>query len=69
MTRPRTPDLVTDAIFLSIVCPSLWRKCEAVNVPHTWKVEKGTLTATQRYKVEERPKAIFPWCFSFYQEK
>lgn len=28
----------TDTICLSIVCPSLWRKCEAANFPHTLKI-------------------------------
>ena len=28
----------TDTIRLSIVCPSLWRKCEAANFPHTLKI-------------------------------
>ncbi len=28
----------TDTIRLSIVCPSLWRKSEAANFPHTLKI-------------------------------
>ena len=49
---------MSSRFFLSIICLSLWKKCEAVSLPDTLKVGKGTLTTKQRFKVEERPKAI-----------
>jgi hypothetical protein len=44
------------------------KKIEAATLSNTSESMKGTLTATQKHKVGERPKAS-PMMFPFYQEE